>query len=82
MTEQESLIWDVTRSDNLAFLNYYPSIRDRAALIGAASSLDGNGVCFDVLSPAEFLAHFGTVPKHLLVPMQDANRSLRLRSVE
>jgi hypothetical protein len=127
MTEQESLIWDATRSDNLAFLNYYPSIRDRAALMGAASSLDGNGVCFDVLTPAEFLAHFGTapmprpamgpavgngaalanwasdnalfrdqtkcraelrklvldtVPKHLLVPMQDANRSLRLRSVE
>lgn len=127
MTEHETLIWDVTKSDTLAFLNYFPSFRDRSAMIGAASSLDGNGVGFDVLTPVEFLAHYGTapqprlpmgpaagagaalanwtaenalyrdqqkcraelrkllldtVPTHLLIPLQDNNRSIRLRSVE
>ena len=127
MIEEETLVWDVTRSDTLALLTYFPLLRDRSTLIGSASSLDGNGVSFDVLPPTEFLAYFGTapqprpamgpavgtgaalvnwtsdnalyidqqkgraelrklvlntVPKHLLVPMQDADRSMRLRSVE
>jgi hypothetical protein len=127
MTEQETLIWNISKSDNLAFLEFFPAFRDRSAMIGAASSLDGNGVGFDVLTPAAFLAHYGTppqprlpmgpavgagavltnwtvndslykeqqksrvvlrklwldaVPQHLLVPMQDANRSLRMRTLE
>ncbi len=127
MTEQESLIWDITRSDNLAFLNYLPALADRSTLMGAASSLNGLGVSFDLMPAVEYLAYFGqaaqsrppmgpavgtgaalanwtsdnllfkdqekcraelrklvldTVPRHLLVPMQDANRSIRARSTE
>ena len=71
MTEQETLIWNISKSDNLAFLEFFPAFRDRSAMIGAASSLDGNGVGFDVLTPAAFLAHYGTPPQPRL-PMGPA----------
>ena len=127
MIERETLSWDTTKSYNLAFLKYYPALVDRAILIEQASSIDGNGVAFDIMSAADFFAWFGThpqprqpmgpaagnaaalinwtknhdlrtdqlkgkatlrklvldtVPKELLIPMQDVNRSLRLRSTE
>ena len=124
---KEMLIWDLAISDTLAFLKYYSELVDRAILIGAASSLDGLGVSFDLMSAVDFFVYFGsapqprqplgpaagagaalanwtsdsalfkeqskcraelrklildTIPNHLLVPMQDANRSLRTRSTE
>ena len=127
MTEQNKLIWDITRSHELAFLSYFPLLVDHAALLGASSSLDDNGVAFDLMPAADFFVLFGTqpqprlpmgpafgnaadltnwksshdllcdqtkckatlrkfvldtVPKELLIPMQDVNRSLRLRSTE
>jgi len=130
MTEQETLRWDMSqtpRSDTLTMLSVWPALVDRAIQIGAACSLDGNGVVFDILPAAEFHAMFGAAPQprlpmgpaagtgavlanwtsdialykeqqkcraemrklildifpnYLLVPMQDANRSIRSRSTE
>ena len=60
---KETLIWDLALSDTLAFLKYYPELVDRAILIGAASSLDGLGVSFDLMSAADFLVYFGSAPQ-------------------
>lgn len=123
----DALIWDSTRSVKLAWHKFYPEAIDVAISIETASSLDGNGVAFEAMNAAAFLAYFGTVPqprppmgpavgagavlvnytkndkllndqtkgraefrklildrvpKTLLIPMQDANRSLRMRTTE
>ena len=122
-----ALIWDVSRSNKLAWLRYKPAAIDKAISMGGPSSLDGNGVSFVLMPAPEYLVFFGTppqprppmgpavgagaalvnwsatnvlttdqtkcvaefrnifldgVPQELLVPMQDANRSIRLRSTE
>ena len=58
-------VWDVTRSDTLAFLRGRPEVIDFAASCGVVSSTDGHGVAFDFLPAAEFLAWFGTPPAPL-----------------
>ena len=63
MIERETLSWDTTKSYNLAFLKYYPALVDRAILIGQASSMDGNGLAYDIMSAIDFFAFFGTHPQ-------------------
>ena len=57
------IIWDSTRSVKLAWHKFYPEAIDVAISIEIASSLDGNGVAFEAMNAAAFLAYFGTVPQ-------------------
>ena len=120
-------IWDVTRSTNLAWLRHMPRLVDCAVSLYQDISLDGNGLAFDLFSPDDFFAYFGThpqplppmgpavgnaaqlamwhignddfraqakgkvtlrniviasLPKELLVSMQDQNRSIRSRTTQ
>ena len=61
--ENSAKIWDVTKSHSLAFLSYYPALVDKASLMGVESSLDGNGVAYEVMSAADYLAYFGVAPQ-------------------
>ena len=64
MSEQDSQlvpVWDVTKSDTLAFLRGAPEFVDYAA--GLEPSNDGNGAAFALFTPADFFAWFGTNPE-------------------
>ena len=77
-SEQDIKIWDVTKSHTLAFLNYYPALVDRAILMGAESSLDGNGVAFELMSAVDYLAYFGVAaqPRQAMGPAIEAEAAL------
>ena len=64
MSEQDSQfvpVWDVTKSDTLAFLRGAPEFVDYAACLEPSN--DGNGAAFALFTPAGFFAWFGTNPE-------------------
>jgi hypothetical protein len=120
-------IWDISKSQTLAFLRFWPEFVDHAVLVGQESSIDGLGVAPSLFTVAAFTAYFGQapqprpvmappagnavqlclwkeqnektnklnagniyirnvllnqVPAHIIAPMRDVNRSIRVRTTE
>lgn len=54
--------WDVSKTHCLAFNLWWPQVIDWTISLGTETSLDGNGIAFEIFNAADFLAYFGTVP--------------------
>ena len=75
---KESPIWDITKSETLAFLRFWPEFVDHAVLVENDSSLDGLGVANQLFTVPAFTAYFGQVPQPRPVMAPPAGNAVQL----
>ena len=56
-------IWDISKSQTLAFLRFWPEFVDHAVTVEQDSSTDGLGVAPSLFTVAAFTAYFGQAPQ-------------------